>query len=64
MIMLITNNYFASIAETRQRYSTSHALINITENTRKAFDGGNIGCGVFADLQKTFDTVDHQILFA
>ena len=58
------NNYFASIAETRQRYSTSHALINITENIRKAFDGGNIGCGVFADLQKVFDTVDHQILLA
>ena len=46
----------------RQQYSTSHALINITENIRKAFDDGNIGCGVFADLQKAFDTVDHQIL--
>ena len=26
----------------RQQYSTSHALINITENIRKALDGGNI----------------------
>ena len=41
-----------------------HALINITENTRKALDVGNIGCGIFVDLQKAFDTVDHQILFA
>ena len=48
----------------RQQYSTSRALINITENIRKAPDDGNIGCGVFADLQKTFDTVDHQILLA
>ena len=48
----------------RQQYSTSHALINITENIRKALDDGNIGCGVFADLQKAFDTVDHQILLA
>ena len=47
----------------RQQYSSSHALINITENIRKALDG-NIGCGVFGDLQKTFDTVDHQILLA
>ena len=34
----------------RQQYSTSHALINITENIRKALDDGNIGCGVFLDL--------------
>ena len=46
----------------RQQYSTSHALVNITENIRKPLDGGNIGCGIFVDLQKAFDTVDHQIL--
>ena len=48
----------------RQQYSTSHALINITENIRKAFDDGNTGCGVFVDLQKAFHTVDQQILLA
>ena len=48
----------------RQQYSTSHALINITENIRKALDDGNIGCGVFANLQKASDTVDCQILLA
>ena len=46
----------------RQHYSTSHALINITENIRKALDEGNIGCGVFDALKIAFDTVDHQIL--
>ena len=48
----------------RQQYSTSHALSNTTENITKALDAGNIGCGVTVDLQKAFDTVDHQILLA
>ena len=33
-----------------QQYSTSHALINITENIRKALDDGNTDCGIFVDL--------------
>ena len=48
----------------RAQYSTSYALINITENIRKALGDGNVGCGVFVDLQKAFHTVDHQILLA
>ena len=48
----------------RQQYSTYHALINITEDIRKALDDGNIGCGAFVDLQNAFDTVVQQILFA
>ena len=39
----------------RQHNSTSHTLINITENMRKTLDAGNIGCGAFVDLQKAFD---------
>ena len=27
-----------------------------------ALDNGKYGCGVFIDLQKAFDTVDHTIL--
>ena len=29
----------------RQKYSTVHALISLTENIRKNLDKGNIGCG-------------------
>ena len=45
----------------RQQYSISHALINITEILRKALDDGNIGCGVFVDLQKAFDTASDTV---
>ena len=45
----------------RQKYSTVHALISLTENIRKNLDEGNIGRGIFVDLQKAFDTVEHDI---
>ena len=46
----------------RESHSTSHALIYLTENVRKALDESCFSCGVFVDLQKAFDTVDHDIL--
>ena len=64
LYIFLNNNNIINNFGFRQQYSTSHALINITENIRKALDDGNIGCGVFVDLQKAFDTVDHQILLA
>ena len=44
------------------KHSTSHALISITAKIQEALDTGNFACGVFIDLQKAFDTVDHNIL--
>ena len=41
----------------RQNFSTAHALINLTENIRQALDEGYIGCEIFVDLQKAFDTL-------
>ena len=41
----------------RQKYSTVYALISLAENIRKNLDEGNIGCSIFVDLQKAFNTV-------
>ena len=46
----------------RQHYSTSYALLNLTESIMKALDEGNFACGISFDLEKAFDTVDHNIL--
>ena len=46
----------------RQKYSTSFALIHLTETIKEALDQGKYGCGIFVDLQNAFDTVDHNIL--
>ena len=46
----------------RAKHSTNHALFSLTEMIREALDQGNFACGIFIDLQKAFDTVDHNIL--
>ena len=46
----------------RNKHSTNHALVSLTEDIRSALDNNEIACGVFIDLQKTFTTVSHDIL--
>ena len=46
----------------RSKLSTKHGLIDITENIKRALDNKKFGCGIFVDLQKAFDTVNHEIL--
>ena len=46
----------------RPKYSTAHALINLSERIIQTLGEGSFSCGIFADLQKVFNTVDHNIL--
>ena len=46
----------------RKNNSTLFALLQITEKIGESIDKGKYGCGIFIDLRKVFDTVNHQIL--
>ena len=45
-----------------QNYSTSYALNHNTESIKEVLDQDKYGCGIFVDLQKAIDTVDHNNL--
>ena len=46
----------------RKNHSTNHALIDIVEKIKENLDKKTFSCGVFIDLEKAFDTVNHNIL--
>ena len=46
----------------KQKYSTAHILIHLTDKIRDETNKGNYACGIFLLFQKAFDTVDHHIL--
>jgi len=46
----------------RKNNSTTFALLEITERIKETIDKHNYGCGIFIDLRKAFDTVNHSIL--
>ena len=46
----------------KNNHSTYNALIDITKKIRSALDKGIFACGIYIDLQKAFDTVNHSIL--
>ena len=46
----------------RTKHSTNHAIINLTESTLDALENGLKVGGVFLDIAKAFDTVNHDVL--
>ena len=54
---LINTTQFGFLSKHLREYE----LILLIETIKKYLDDGKIVCGVFIDLQKAFDTVNHDI---
>ena len=46
------------------KHSRQHAILDIVNNIHNCMDSGKYTCGIFIDLKKAFDTVNHSILLA
>ena len=58
-----TNILYPSQYGFRPGHSTEHAILDIVNAIQSNMDKGSFSRGVFIDLKKAFDTVDHNILF-
>ena len=47
----------------RQKHSTTLALVDIIDKIKNNLDENKFGIGIFLDVKKAFDTVNHEILF-
>ena len=60
--LLTQSIFYPSQYGFRQKHSTTHAIHEFIDETMTSFDNKKTTLGVFLDLSKAFDTIDHNIL--
>ena len=48
----------------QQKHSTEHAILQLIDQVNNSFERNQFTLGIFIDLSRAFDTVDHKILIS